>query len=185
MKQTRATLRYAKSLFGLAVDQDILEKCKEDMQFVADVCNSSKELSLLLKSPIIKTDQKLSIFKEVFYKNISNVSISFINIITNKKRESLLEGIANSFITLYRAHKNIESATVTTAFPLDDVLRQEIITFIKSHGEINVDLTEKVDKKIIGGAIIRMGDKQLDASVKKAVGELKQKFSKNLYIQDF
>ena len=46
----------------------------------------------------------------------------FVNIITNKKRENLLEGIANSFITLYKAHKNIESATVTTAFPLEEKL---------------------------------------------------------------
>lgn len=185
MKQTRATLRYAKSLFGLAVEQDILEQCKEDMQFVADICAESKELSLLLKSPIIKTDQKLSIFKEVFYNNLTKVSVSFIEIITNKKREPLLEGIANSFITLYRAHKNIESATVTTAFPLNETLKQEVINYIKSQGKTKVDLIEKVDEKIIGGAIIRMGDKQLDASVKKAIAELKQTFSKNLYIKDY
>ena len=185
MKQTRATLRYAKSLFDLAIEQDILKKCKEDMQFVADTCARSKDLSLLLKSPIIKTDQKLSIFKEVLYDKMSEVSIRFVNIITNKKRESLLEGIANSFITLYKAHKNIESATVTTAFPLEETLRKEVTDFIKTYGETEVDLTEKVDEKIIGGAIIRMGDKQLDASVKKAIAELKQTFSKNLYIKDF
>ena len=185
MKQTRATLRYAKSLFGLAIEQDILEKCKEDMQFVADTCASSKDLSLLLKSPIIKIDQKLSIFKEIFYNKMSEVSVSFVNIITSKKRESILEGIANSFITLYRAHKNIESATVTTAFPLDETLKKEVINFIKTHREIEVDLTEKVDEKIIGGAIIRMGDKQLDASVRKSIAELKQIFSTNLYIKDF
>ena len=185
MKQTRATLRYAKSLFGLAIEQDILEKCKEDMQLVADTWASSKDLSLLLKSPIIKTDQKLSIFKDVFYDKMSEVSVRFVNIITNKKRESLLEGIANSFITLYREYKNIESATVTTAFPLDETLKKEVTNFIKTHGETEVDLIEKVDEKIIGGAIIRMGDKQLDASVRKSIAELKQIFSTNLYIKDF
>lgn len=185
MKQTRATLRYAKSLFTLAIEQDILDQCKEDMQFVADICVSSKELSLLLKSPIIKTSQKRSIFKEVFYKNLTDISVSFIEIITSKKRESLLEGIAKSFVNLYRTHKNIESATVTTAFPLDDDLKQEVIGYIKSHNETKVELQEKVDERIIGGAIIRMEDKQLDASVKTAITELKQTFSKNLYIKDF
>ena len=116
---------------------------------------------------------------------MSEVSINFVNIITNKKRESILEGIANSFIALYRAHKNIELATVTTSFPLDETLKKEITDFIKTHGETEVDLTEKVDETIIGGAIIRMGDKQLDASVKKSIVELKQIFSKNLYIKDF
>ena len=60
-----------------------------------------------------------------------------------------------------------------------------MIDFIKKHGEYNVELTEKVDSTIIGGAIIRMGDKQLDASVSKAVSELRQIFNKNLYIQEF
>ena len=59
-----------------------------------------------------------------------------------------------------------------------------MINFIKKHGD-NVELTEKVDPTIIGGAIIRMGDKQLDASVSKAISELRQIFNKNLYLQDF
>ena len=185
MKQTRATLRYAKSLFGLAIEQDILEKCKEDMQLVADTCASSKDLSLLLKSPIIKTDQKLSIFKEVFYNKMSEVSVNFVNIITNKKRESLLEGIANSFITLYKVHKNIETASVSTAIELDESLRLEILDYIKSQGKLDIELTEVVDKNLIGGAVIRIGNRQLDVSVVKAIKDLKKSFSKNLYIQDF
>ena len=111
--------------------------------------------------------------------------MSFINIITAKKREGLLALIASSFITLYKAHKKIETATVITADPLDEALRVETINFIKKHGEDNVELTEKVDSTIIGGAVIRMGDKQLDASVSKAISELKQIFNKNLYLQDF
>ena len=111
--------------------------------------------------------------------------MSFINIITTKKREPLLALIASSFITLYKAHNKIETATVITANPLDEALKYEVIEFIKKHGECNVELTEKVDSTIIGGTIIRMGDKQLDASVSKAISELRQIFNKNLYIQDF
>jgi len=66
MKQTRAALRYAKSLFGLALEKNTLEQCRQDMQFIADTCANSRDLTLLLKSPIIKTDQKLSILKRCF-----------------------------------------------------------------------------------------------------------------------
>jgi F-type H+-transporting ATPase subunit delta len=111
--------------------------------------------------------------------------MSFINIITTKKRESLLAFIASSFITLYKAHNKIETATVISATPLDESLRAEVINFIKKHGDNNVELTEKVDPTIIGGSIIRMGDKQLDTSVSKAISELRQIFNKNLYLQDF
>ena len=111
--------------------------------------------------------------------------MAFINIITTKKRESLLALIASSFISLYKEHNKIETASVITATPLDEILRAEVINYIKKHGNDNVELTEKVDSTIIGGAIIRMGDKQLDASVSKAISELRQSFNSNLYLQDF
>ena len=185
MKQTRATLRYAKSLFSLAIEQNTLESCKQDMQFIADTCANSKDLALLLKNPIIKTDKKIAIFKAIFYDNLSEICISFVNIITSKRREPLLEGIANSFITLYKAHKNIETASVSTAIELDESLRLEILDYIKSQGKLDIELTEVVDKNLIGGAVIRIGNRQLDVSVVKAIKDLKKSFSKNLYIKDF
>ena len=185
MRHSRVTIRYAKALLQLAIEQNTLEQSYKDMVLLDAVCTENKDLSLLLKSPIVKTDQKLSIFNAIFGSKLGEVSMAFINIITTKKREGLLALIASSFISLYKTHKKIETATVTTATPLDDALRTEVINFIKKHGDDNVDLTEKVDEKIIGGAIIRMGDKQLDASVSKAISELRQTFNKNLYLQDF
>lgn len=185
MNQSRVTIRYAKALLQLAIEQNTLEQSYNDMVLLDAVCSESKELSLLLKSPIVKTDQKLSILKEIFESKLGKVSMAFINIITSKKREGLLAFIASSFIDLYKVHNKIETATVTTAAPLDDSLRAEVVEFIKKHGEDNVELIEKVDENIIGGAIIRMGDKQLDASVSKAISELRKTFNKNLYLQDF
>jgi len=184
MRNSRVTIRYAKALLQLAIEQNILEQCYKDMLLLDSVFRESKDLSLLLKSPIVKTDQKLSIFKQIFESKIGEVSMAFINIITTKKREGLLALISSSFISLYKSHKKIETALVTTATPLDDTLRKEVINFIKKHSHDNIELTEKIDKKIIGGAIIRMGDKQLDASVSKAISELRQSFNSNLYLQD-
>ena len=185
MQQSRVTIRYAKALFQLVIEQDALEQSYRDMVLLDKVCAESKELSMLLKSPIVKTDKKLKILEEVFGSKISKVTMSFINIITTKKREKILALIASSFITLYKAHNKIETATVITADPLDEALIAEVISFIKKHGDDNVELTKKVDSTIIGGAIIRMRGKQLDASVSKAISELRQIFNKNLYIQDF
>ena len=185
MKHSRVTIRYAKALLQLAIEQNILEQSYADMVLLDSVFKQNKDLSLLLKSPIVKTDQKLSIFKLIFYTKIGEVSMAFINIITTKKRESLLALIASSFISLYKEHNKIETASVITATTLDETLRAKVINFIKKHGNDNVELTEKVDENIIGGTIIRMGDKQLDASVSKAISELRQSFNSNLYLQDF
>jgi len=90
-----------------------------------------------------------------------------------------------SFISLYKAHNNIESASVTTAVPLTESLKQDVMKYIKEGSDKSVELAEVVDENIIGGAIIRMGDKQLDASVSSELSELRQMFNKNLYLQDF
>ena len=184
MKHSRVTIRYAKALLQLAIEQNILEKSYLDMVLLDSVFKKNKDLALLLKSPIVKTDQKLSIFNQIFESKIGAVSMAFINIITTKKRESLLALIASSFINLYKDYNKIETASVITASPLDESLRSEVISFIKKHGSDNVELTEMVDENIIGGAIIRMGDKQLDASVSKSISELRQSFNSNLYMQE-
>ena len=184
MRNTRAISRYAKSLLGLAKEQNTLELCKTDMVSVVSLCQNSRELVLLLKSPVVKTDKKLAIIAEVFA-GCSPLVLSFINLITKKKREALLFDIAQRFLELYKIEQGIESATLTTAIALDEDTRQQVLDFIKKQGVSQVDLTEQVDKNLIGGAILRLGDKQLDASVARQIKELKQSFNKNLYIKDF
>ena len=184
MRNTRATSRYAKSLLELAKEQNTLELCKTDMASVVSLCQNSRELVLLLKSPVVKTDKKLAIIAEVFV-GCSPLVLSFINLITKKKREALLFDIAQGFLDLYKIDQGIESATLTTAVALDEDTRQQVLDFIKKQGVSQVDLIEQVDESLIGGAILRLGDKQLDASVARQIKDLKQSFNKNLYIKDF
>ena len=185
MKQSRVTIRYAKALLQLSIEQNSLNQAYNDMLMIDSICVESKELALLLKSPIVKTDHKLRILDQIFGGKVGKLSMMFVNIITSKKREALLSAIAKSFVNLYKTYNNIESATVTTPMPLTESLRKDVIKYIKEGSDKSVELTEVVDENIIGGAIIRMGDKQLDASVSSELSELRQMFNKNLYLQDF
>ena len=185
MKATRLSSRYAKSLLSLVVEQNKLEVTLSDMKHILGVCTENKDLSLLLKSPIVKTDKKIDILSEIFSKSVSDVTMAFIQIITTKKREMYLEGIAESFVSLYKTYKNIETVTITTPVPVDEITKSEILSFIKKNGKSEVELTETIDESIIGGMIVKMGDKQLDASVIRDIKELKKTFNKNLYIKDF
>ena len=184
MRNTRATLRYAKSLLELAKEQNVLELCKADMASVVSICEGTRELVLLLKSPVVKTDKKLAIVAEVFA-GCSPLTLAFINLITKKKREALLYAIAERFLLLYKIDQGIETAVLTTATALDEDSRKQVLDFIKKQGVKQVDLTEHVDESLIGGAILRLGYKQLDASVARQIKDLKQSFNKNLYIKDF
>src|SRR6476620_9378964 len=118
--ETRASQRYAKSLLDLSLEKGQLEQVHEDMQLVHSTIRGSEELSILLRSPIIKTDKKQDILKAIFGGKIGVITASFIDIVTRKRREAQLENIAESFIAQYKKHKNILTAVITTASGLDE-----------------------------------------------------------------
>ena len=97
-----------------------------------------------------------------------------------------MEEIARQFVIQYNVHSEIEVATVTTAFKIDDKLRQQILKLVKRTSNFTtVELVEKIDKDVIGGFVLTAGDKEYDASLSSKVRELKQEFAKNLYVRDY
>jgi F-type H+-transporting ATPase subunit delta len=184
MKEVRVASRYAKSLLGLAKEQNKLDKIYADMQFVKNTIADSRDLLRLLKNPIIKKDKKEKILNIIFAEHIDTLSMMFINIITRKNRESILFDIADAFTHQYKVYNNIVTAEVTTAIPIDEKLRNEIIEQIKKSENGNVEVISKVDESIIGGIIVRVGDKQINESIKYKLNQLRKQFADNLYIKD-
>lgn len=171
--------RYAKSLLELAIEKGQLEKVYADMLLVQSVCHNSKDFVNFLHSPIIHTDKKLEVIKAVFGKNISEMTLGFFTILADKRRESYMGDIAKSFIAQYKEHKNITTAMVTSAAGIDSAARTKILDLVKQSAKGEVELVEKVDKDLIGGFILRIGDKQVDASIARKLNELRKSFSEN------
>ncbi|MBI4931098.1 MAG: ATP synthase F1 subunit delta [Bacteroidetes bacterium] len=185
MKSTRSAVRFAKALKELALEQGVLEKVCDDMKLIHTVCASNHEFAVLLKSPIIKTDKKQSILREVFKGKISKLSELFVQLLATKKRESFLDAIAEEFLKQYKEHKKILSAVVTTAFGLDEDLRKKVLDVIKDGGQSEVELIEKTNDKLIGGFTLQVGDKRVDASIAKQIRKLSIEFSENPYIKEY
>jgi len=186
MRNTRAASRYAKSLLELAIERKELDAVYADIKLIADTCNASKELILMLDSPIIKSDKKQAVLKQLFASKIGETVLAFIGILTNKKREFLIDDIAKAFVLQYNIHQNICSAKIISAVPLTDKARKNILDAIQAiQIDKKVELVEEVNKDIIGGIIVRVGDRQVDASIQRKLIELKKNFSKNEYIADF
>ena len=112
MRQSRVTIRYAKALFQLAVDNKKTEDFFQDMVLIDTVCCQNKGFSQMLKSPIIKTDKKLKILEDVFGSKLNPETNLFVKMITTKKREGLLVFVAKSFIELYKKHNKIITVTI-------------------------------------------------------------------------
>jgi F-type H+-transporting ATPase subunit delta len=177
--------RYAKSLLDLALEQGSLEKVHADMLLIEETCKHSKELAIFLKSPVIKPDKKRAVLKQVFSGKLSPITDSFIDLMTVKLRESYLEPIAAEFIKQYKRHKNILTAVITTASGLDDNLRKQVLDLVKKSENSEIELVEKVDKGLIGGFVLRIGDRQVDASILRQLHDLRKEFSENPYIKEF
>jgi F-type H+-transporting ATPase subunit delta len=185
MTDSKVARRYAQSLMGLALERNIAEKINNDMKLIADTCSANRELVLLLKNPIINTDKKENIIRLIFGSKVDTVTNAFMQIITRKGRESYLYEIAEAFIAMYKTSKGIKTAFVTTAFPMDTALRNEVMSIVKRAKGDNAELVEQVDKDIIGGFILRIGDVQYDASVSKKLKALKSEFDDNLYVKEY
>lgn len=185
MVHSRAASRYVKSLLGLAVEKKVLDEVHRDMLLFSKVCDENRSFELLLQNPIIRHHKKLEILQKIFKGKVQSLTMSFLDIITRKNRESILADIAKEFHNAYNTYKGIGKATVITHVPLDASLRAEFEKLAKHYSEKKeVELTEKVDSDMIGGFVLNVGDRQLDASIKNKIKTLKLKFSQNPYIKE-
>ena len=186
MQDTKAGIRYAKSLFQLAQERNEMEKVSADMALIDKTIHENSELRSMLKSPIIKSDKKASIIRAIFSAHIGTTTAAFLELIIKKRREMYTDSIARQFVILHLENNGIEEALLTTAFKIDDAFRQRILDLVVKHSKNNkVELQERIDPSIIGGFVLRFGDNQIDTSVERDIELLRREFEKNLYVKEY
>jgi len=185
MSYLRVASRYAKSLIELAQEKGVVEEVHNDMQLFRKVCEENYDFTLMLKNPVIKHDKKNKILAQIFEGKVNDLTLSIFNIITRKNREPILPILAKEFIVQYNSKKGIEVATITTAVPVSDDLREELRKMIlQVGGKKTVELKEIVDPDLIGGFILKVGDKQIDDSIQSKLKMLGHKFSQNPFVRE-
>ena len=183
MRNPRLAFRYAKSLIDLAVEKDQLEQVFTDMKWLNGVTKSNKDVVSLLRSPVIKPDTKKKILEAITKNNISEMTAGFIRLLVTKGRESDLPEISTAFITAYKEKKNIRTVKLTTATPLSDDIKNVIINQVKtSAGFEKVEILEEVDESLIGGFVLQVEDKLIDASVIYDLRNIAKQFENNDFI---
>ena len=183
MPNPRLAFRYAKSLIDLAIERNELEQVYADMQWLNAVSKSNRDFVNLLRSPIIKGETKTKILEAVTKGNISEMTAGFNRLLIAKERESNLPEIAAAFISSYKEKKNIQTIKLTTATPVNDSVKNAIIDQVKkSAGYEKVELEEKVDPELIGGFVLQVGDKLVDASIAYDLRAIAKQFENNDFI---
>ncbi|MBW6534734.1 MAG: ATP synthase F1 subunit delta [Mariniphaga sp.] len=178
MDESAITVRYAKAIFSLAKEKNQLVSLKEDMDLISDVCIQSEDFILLLKSPVVKTSKKVHIIRLIFQKKISSLTLQFLELVVQNNREVFIPSICRNVLTLIRKEKNIKTAVITTAQTIDEKLLKKAKKILEEELETKVELSARVNPHLIGGMILRIDDKQYDASIFTHLNKLKQEMLK-------
>lgn len=183
MPNPRLASRYAKALIDLAVEKGQLEQVFADIKWLDAICKSNRDFVNVLRSPIIKGEVKKKIIDAVTTGSISDLTSKFIVLLVTKNRESNLSEMTVAFINAYKEHKNIHTVKLTTATPANDKIKDVIVAQIKkSVGFENIEVEEKVDPELIGGFVLQVGDKLVDASVAYDLKAIAKQFDNNDFI---
>ena len=183
MLNPRLAGRYAKSLIDIAVEQNSLEEILKDIQLIDTVCKQNSDFVALMRSPIIKADKKTTIVEAIFASKLSTLTLSFIKLLINKGREHNIDEIAIAFITQYRFNKKMRMVKLTTAAPVEESVVTTLHNKLAAlYAGSTIHIETAVDASLLGGFVLDMGDKQMDASIARDLNDIKKQFSKNLYV---
>ena len=176
MSEIQVASRYAKSIIDLSVEQNVLELVKTDIELFIRTCKENPTLQAILKNPIISLDKKANILDGLFADKLNKMILSFFQIVIRKGRSQILYATAKEFINQYNIIKNVVKATVTSASPLSKENITQIEEVVKQATKGQVILSAQVDPDLIGGFILKVGDKQFDTSLSSKLNKLKKEF---------
>jgi F-type H+-transporting ATPase subunit delta len=176
MSSTRAAIRYAKAILDLASSKNVAEAVNNDMKTIATTINGNQELNTFIQNPTIKVEVKESAVLEVFA-DTNGVTKGLFHLLFENKRFEILGEIASEYNNLFDESNGIEVAKVTTAVAMDATLEAKVLAKIATFSDKKITVENIIDPAIIGGFILRIGDKQYNASVANRLQVLKRELS--------
>lgn len=178
MSTTRAAIRYAKALLLQTEDASVQKSIFNDMQVIDHTLSENKELINVLKSPIVKVNDKKEILTKVFSKQ-TEATQNLFGVLTNNHRAQLLADVAKSYIHLYNEKQGVKVVTVTTAVAISPEIEKQVLAKVEAlTGSKNISINNVIDPSILGGFILRVGDMQYNASIANQLKNIKREFSK-------
>ena len=166
--------RYASALYDLAAEKKLVDPVLGDLSNLKNILKTNKELSLVVKSPLITSIDKLNIFESLLKKiNANELTSTFIKVIEKNKRFSNLASIITQFMNINSQKRGDILADITSADELNDDQKNNITNQLKSILGDKLSLSFDVDKNIMGGLIVKVGSKMIDTSLANKINKLK------------
>jgi F-type H+-transporting ATPase subunit delta len=173
---SRAAIRYAKAIIEIATESNNTATVNNDMKSIVSAIKESEELKDFLSNPIVNGEVKMSALSEIF-PSLQTETKGLFQLLLANKRFEILSAIATQFNNLFDIASGVEKAVVTTAVPLTAELEVLVTNKLKEFSSNTISITNVVDASIIGGFVLRIGDKQYNASVANKLQQLKREFT--------
>ncbi|MDR3562522.1 MAG: ATP synthase F1 subunit delta [Negativicutes bacterium] len=172
MLTSQLATRYAQAIYELAAEQQALDTVEAELVLVEQTLSTVPELAALLYHPQVPVEAKKETVVKVFGPQLSLHVRNFLLLLVDKRRETALPAIIKEYKNLANQARNITEAEVTTAMPLSDGERQALAAKLGAVTGKRVVLKAHIDQRIIGGVIVKIGDKLIDGSVTRQLETL-------------
>ena len=176
MINRKAARRYTTALFQIAEETKITDKIKQDFLEIMRTIEDSTDMKLFLSTPIINAEKKSRVISAIFKDKINDLTIKFLQILCKKNRESILYDICVDFADLLNEERGIVEAKIKTAVEITGQNKKNLTAKLKSYTGKEVNASFSVDPSIKGGFIAKIQDTIIDASIKRQLELLREKF---------
>lgn len=166
--------RYALALYEVAEKADKVEEFKKDLKDIIEIMDANHDFIIMIKHPEIPTPTKKRVLKEIFEGKIDYRLLNFLLLLLKKNRLLFIQEKYAEYEKIYLEKHGKIIADVATAFPLSEKQRKELVCNLEKKYNKKVILKEEIDKEIIAGIYLRVGDDVIDQSVRAMFNEIKE-----------
>lgn len=181
MNNYRINTHYAKALMLLAKDLGREDRVAEDMRLVSSVWAGNREMMALFANPVVKSEKKVAIIKEIFEGKVCEETMTFLVFVSRKNRTVHVRGIADSYLEMYRDYRGIVLSDLVTHQPIDDVAREMVTRMVADYTGKHVELHDRTDPKMLGCFKLEFDGKMYDARIRTKIRRMRLEFAKNDY----
>ena len=170
---------YGDALFEVAMEQNMVDVLFEEAKAVYDAIDGNKELVNFLNHPKIDKANKIKTIEDIFNQFVSKELTGLLVAIVQKDRAKELKGILEYFLNKVKEYKKIGTAYVTTPMELSAEAKKKVEKrLLDTTGYVKFEMVYAVDESLIGGMVIRIGDRVVDSSIKHKLSELSRQLNK-------
>lgn len=164
---------YGDALFSVAVEENRVDAFAEEAKGLSVIFSENRELRKLMDNPKIIKEDKIKLIEETFASQVSKEIIGLIALLISKGHSKDISSVFDYFIALVKEEKKIGTAFVTTAVDLTDAQKSAVEKrLLETTRYESFEMNYSVDKSLIGGMVIRIGDRVVDSSIKTKLYEL-------------